>query len=80
MEAIKNAETLERLNMNYGEEIGVLATYHLIEWKKVEKVRYGIKFAWQTYSATDMEQLKQDNEDLTAALLELAAIVGGGNG
>lgn len=78
--AIKNATTLERLDMNYGEEIGVIATYNLIGWKKVEVVRFGTRFVWQTYSLTDMEKLRQENEDLTAALLELAAIVGGGNG
>ena len=72
-EAIKNADTLERMDMNYGEVVGVSASYHLIEWKKVEKVRGGTKFVWQTYSVSDME-------DLTQAVLELAAIIGGDNG
>lgn len=79
IEAIKNAKLLERLNVNYGDVTGILAAYNLIEWRKVEKVRDGTRFAWQTYRTTDIEQLKQDNEDLTAAVLELAALIGGGN-
>lgn len=78
VEALKNAKTLERLEMNYGKETGVLATYNLIDWKKVEKSKYGMKFAWQTYSSTDIAQIRQDNEDITQAVLELAAIIGGG--
>lgn len=77
IESLKNAKTLERLSMNYGKETGILAVYNLIEWRKVEKVRYGIRLAWQTYRTTDIEQIKQDNEDLTQAVLELAQIVGG---
>ena len=78
IESLKDAKTLERLEMEYGKEIGVMVTYNLIEWRKVEKVRQGMRFAWQTYRSTDIEQIRQDNEDLTQALLELAEIIGGG--
>lgn len=80
VETLKNAKKLERLDMNYGKEVGVLASYNLVDWRKVEKERYGMRFGWQTYRTTDVDQLKQDNEDLTQALLELAEIVGGDNG
>lgn len=73
IEAIKSADTLERLDVNYGEIVGVNVSYHLIEWKKVERVRGGTKFVWQTYSVSDMEELTQ-------AVLELATIIGGNNG
>jgi len=78
IQAIKNATILERVIMEYGQETNIVTVYNLLGWKKVEKVRYGMQFTFQTYHLTDVDQLKQDNEDLTQAVLELAAIIGGG--
>lgn len=78
--SLKNATLLEELEVNYGEVKGVLGSYNLVGWKAVENTWNGIRFRWQTYRTTDLEALKQENEDLTQALLELAEIVGGGNG
>lgn len=77
IEALKNAKIIERLDMNYGQEVGVLGTYNLVDWQKIEKTINGMRFTWQTYSITDINQLRQDNEDLTQAVLELAEIIGG---
>ena len=56
----------------------LIAEYNLVSWKSVEKTGRGYRFVWYTYKPADIESLRQDNEDLTEALLELAAIVGGG--
>lgn len=77
--SIRDAETLEELDMNFGIANGVRGTYALLGWRSIEKAYNGLRIRWQTYRTTDIEQLKQDNEDLTAALLELAALIGGGN-
>lgn len=77
--SIRDAETLEELDVNFGVENGVIGTYVLLGWRAIEKGYNGLRIRWQTYRTTDIEQLKQDNEDLTAALLELAALIGGGN-
>lgn len=77
---LKNATLLEDLIVEYGEVKGVRGTYQLFGWRKIENVRDGLTISWQTYRTTDIEKLKQDNEDLTQALLELAEIVGGNNG
>lgn len=75
--ALKNATLLEDLEVDYGEIKGVRGTYQLFGWRKIENVRDGVRISWQTYRTTDIEQIKQDNEDLTQAVLELAQIVGG---
>ncbi len=77
---LKNATELEDLEVDYGEIKGVRGTYQLFGWRKIENVRDGLRISWQTYRTTDIEQIKQDNEDLTQAVLELAQIVGGDNG
>lgn len=77
---LKNATILEDLDVEYGEVKGVRGVYQLFGWRKVENVRGGLTVSWQTYRTTDIEKIKQDNEDLTKALLELAQIIGGGNG
>ena len=78
--AIKNATEMEEVDYNFGSEVGVIGTYALVGWKLVENLYNGTRFRWQTYRTTDIEKIKQDNEDLTQALLELAEIVGGNNG
>lgn len=78
--AIKNADKLEELDYAYGKIGGVIGVYSLLGWQAVEMLYNGIRFRWQTYRTTDINQIKQDNEDLTQALLELAQIVGGDNG
>ena len=80
IDEIKNATQLDELQMHHGTVGGVIWTYSLIKWKVVANELDGIRFKWQTYRDTDVSQLRQDNEDLTQALLELAEIVGGGNG
>ena len=77
--SLRSAALLEELEVNYGKVGGVIATYNLVGWKAIEN-RNGLRVRWQTYRTTDLEALKQENEDLTQALLELAEIVGGGNG
>lgn len=77
---LKGATVLEDLIVEYGEVKGVRGTYSLCGWQSIENTRLGLRIRWQTYRSTDINQLRQENEDLTAALLELAAIVGGGNG
>ena len=77
---LKNAELIEEFEDNFGKIGDVIAEYSAVGWISVEKTPKGIFFRWQTYRTTDLEALKQDNEDLTQALLELAEIVGGNNG
>ena len=77
--SLRSAALLEELEVDYGKVGGVIATYNLVGWKAIEN-RNGLRVRWQTYRTTDLEALKQENEDLTQALLELAEIVGGGNG
>lgn len=74
---LRDATMIEELSVNYGEVGEPSAAYSLAGWLGIEKAWDGIHFKWQTYRTTDIEQLRQDNEDLTAALLELAAIIGG---
>jgi hypothetical protein len=78
--AMKNATSIEQIEKNFGVVGNVVAEYSLVCWQSVVKRPTGIWFTWQTYRTTDIEQIKQDNEDLTQALLELAQIVGGDNG
>lgn len=75
--AIQSAETLEEFALNHGEVGETIGVYHLYTWQSVGKNAGGYRFRWQTYRTTDINQLKQDNEDLTQAVLELAQIVGG---
>ena len=77
---IKNATLIEELVRNYDDDYKVSASYNLLQWKSVNRTRFGTTFCWQTYKITDINQVKQDTEDLTQALLELAEIVGGKNG
>lgn len=85
--AIRDAEFLEEMEVNYGEVKDVIGKYVLVGWKSIIKGWDGLRFCWQTYRTTDLDEMKkqlekatQDNEDLTQALLELAEIVGGSNG
>lgn len=57
-----------------------LAIYSLIKWRGMEQSGHDLIIFWQTYVLNEVEGIKTDTEDLTAALLELAEIVGGGNG
>jgi len=75
--ALKSADLLEAFDYNYGEEHAV-ATFALCGWKSIENTGRGQKITWQTYRLADIAELRQDNEDLTQAVLELAAIIGGG--
>ena len=75
---IRDATLLEEVALDYNEQPVVVRRYNLIGWRAIEQVRFGLCFRWQTYRTTDIEQLRQDNEDLTQALLELAEIIGGG--
>jgi hypothetical protein len=78
---LKDATLLEDLLVEYGEVKKVRGTYQLFGWRRIENAEDGLIISWQTYRTTDIEQMKRDNEDLTQAILELAAIVGGdGNG
>lgn len=78
---IRDADLIEEISVNFGKVGGVVASYVLLGWKSVERLGRDMRFRWQTYRSTDLDQLKQDNEDLTQAVLELAAIIGGeGNG
>ena len=79
MVALKNATLLEAFTDIGGAET-LVGSYALVAWKSFEKTMRGYRFVWQTYQATEIDALRQENEDLTAALLELAAIVGGDNG
>lgn len=54
-----------------------LAVYALIKWRGMEKRGDDLVITWQTYVIDEVESIRQDNEDLTQAILELAAIVGG---
>ena len=74
---IKNATLLQKLD---DRDQSVDGEYRLIGWRFIENTNNGIRVSWQTYVVTDVEQLRQDNEDLTSAILELAAIIGGDNG
>ena len=85
--ALKNAELLEELD---SDGVTVIASYHLTGWRRVEVILGGIKILWDTISNQEVDELKaqmqdiqdenerlrQDNEDLTAALIELAEIIG----
>lgn len=75
---IRDASLIEEIAVDYGEPGEAIASYNLVGWISVSKVWDGIHFMWQTYRSTDINQIKQDNEDLTQAVLELAAIIGGG--
>lgn len=75
--ALKEAKLLEAFGYNFGEERPV-ASFALVGWKAIENTSAGQRITWQTYKLADIADLKQDNEDLTQALLELAEIVGGG--
>jgi hypothetical protein len=43
----------------------------------MERIGNNLKILWQTYVLNEVESIRQDNEDLTQAVLELAQIVGG---
>ena len=76
--SVKNAEQLEEFILEYGQEGDTIGTYNLYGWRRIVKDWDGSTIiSWQTNRTTDIEQLRQDNEDLTQAILELAEIVGG---
>ena len=77
---IRNAKEIREYATTAAGDENLTKMYNLIVWKSVENVGGSIRFRWQTYRTTDINQLKQDNEDLTQAVLELAQIVGGDNG
>jgi hypothetical protein len=78
---IRNADLVEEISDDFGKIGGVIASYVLLGWKSVERLGRDMRFRWQTYRSTDLDQMKKDNEDITQAILELAAIIGGdGNG
>ena len=54
-----------------------LSVYSLIKWRSMERIGNNLKILWQTYVLNEVESIRQDNEDLTQAVLELAQIVGG---
>ena len=74
---VLNAKEIAEVDNGTGETLSV---YSLIKWRGMEKRGEDLAVLWQTYIHDDVESLKTDNEDLTQAVLELAAIVGGGNG
>lgn len=86
VEEILDADSIGVLDNN-----GVLVgDYALIKWRRIELVDGGVQILWQTYVVgevntlkeriaaleSDNSSLRQENEDLTDALLELAEIVG----
>lgn len=75
--SVLNATEITEIANDTGETLGV---YSLVKWRGMEKSGMDLVVLWQTYVLDDINQVKQDNEDLTQALLELAEIVGGGNG
>ena len=76
--AILDAKTIKEIAADLDGNESVITIYNLVAWRSIERSGRNLVFRWQTYSTTELEQLRQDNEDLTEALLELAAIVGGG--
>lgn len=78
--AIKDAKVLEEITYDGYNKPVVCGIYNLVGWKYIKTTRFGVCFGWQTYRTTDLDVLKEENETLTEAILELAQIVGGGNG
>lgn len=74
---VLNANEIRELSNDTGETLSI---YSLVKWRGMEKSGNDLAVLWQTYIHDDIEQIKQDNEDLTQAVLELAQIVGGDNG
>lgn len=70
--ALKSAALLETYT-TIDEEEKRVGSYALVAWKSFEKTGRGYQIVWQTYRTEDIESIKD-------AILELAAIVGGGNG
>ena len=76
--AVLNATEIREVN-DFTQE--TIAIYALVHWRGMERNGNDLTVLWQTYVHDDVENLKTDNEDLTQAVLELAAIIGGdGNG
>ena len=71
---VLNAKEIAELANDTGETLSI---YSLVKWRGMEKSGNNLVVLWQTYIHDDIEQIKQDNEDLTQAVLELAQIVGG---
>ena len=82
---LMNADMLETLAINpETKREEVVGRYNLITWRAAERIAGGIKMSWQTYKETDLLDLKErldeaetENSDLTDAVIELAAIIGG---
>ena len=74
---VLNAKEIREVN-DFTQE--TIAIYALVHWRGMERNGNDLTVLWQTYVHDDVESLKTDSEDLTQAVLELAAIVGGGNG
>lgn len=76
--AVLNATEIREVN-DFTQE--TIAIYALVHWRGMEKRGNDLTILWQTFIHDDVEALKTDSEDLTQAVLELAAIIGGdGNG
>ena len=78
--AFRDANIIEELAVNYGTVGETISVRNLAGWMSIERAWDGIHFKWQTYRTTDLDALREENETLTEAILELAQIVGGGNG
>lgn len=75
--AVLNAKEIAETDNRTGETLSI---YSLVKWRGMEKRDDSLVVLWQTYIHDDVNSLKADNETLTQAVLELAAIIGGQNG
>ena len=83
IDMIKNAAVLEEVMMNYGKEAGIVGTYALYGWRRLERQWNGdMLIAWQTSRETDVTELKEhlaaakeESETMSQAILELAQLV-----
>ena len=85
---LQEARTIEVMD---GQE-EVVGTYRLINWKRVEHLSNGIQLMWSTISTDEIDalnarievlekentELRAENEDLSEAVVELAALVANG--
>ena len=82
---IRDATLLEEVFIEYGETETYVGSYALFGWRRMQREWDGsMNIAWQTGRMTEIDSLrdelakaKQENKELTDALLELANIVGG---
>ena len=73
--AVLNATELVEVNNDTHETIAI---YSLIRWRGMEQRGRDLTVFWQTYVVDEVDSIRTDTEDLTRAVLELAAIIGGG--